>query len=97
MVSPIIAQGTLGAVATWTRPDGTSIPHVCGGSTNSFVQAYLYAVEKMQGPTSPSAPTSTVLPAFQARRQVPTHALVAALIPTSTSQDWHTPSSLPAE
>ena len=49
MVAPIIAQGTLQQVATWTRPDGTSIPHVCGGSTNSYVQAYLYAVERMQG------------------------------------------------
>lgn len=49
MVSPIIAQGKLDQIATWQRPDGTSIPHVCGGSVNSYVQAYLYAVERMQG------------------------------------------------
>lgn len=48
MVAPIISQGTLQTITTWTRPDGTSIPHVCGGTTNSFAQAYLYAVEKMQ-------------------------------------------------
>lgn len=49
MIAPIIAQGGLATVASWTRPDGTSIPHVCGGTTNTFVQAYLYAIEKMQG------------------------------------------------
>jgi len=49
MVSPIIAQGTIDTIVTWPRPDGTSIPHVCGGSINSYAQAYLYAVEKMQG------------------------------------------------
>ena len=48
MVCPIIAQGDIHTIATWRRPDGTSIPHVCGGSTNTFAQAYLYAVEKMQ-------------------------------------------------
>jgi microsomal dipeptidase-like Zn-dependent dipeptidase len=49
MVAPIIAQGSIDTIKTWHRPDGTSVPHRCGGSTNSFVQAYLYAVEKMRG------------------------------------------------
>lgn len=49
MVAPIISQGELDEVATWTRPDGTSVPHVIGQSTNTFAQALLYAVEKMQG------------------------------------------------
>jgi microsomal dipeptidase-like Zn-dependent dipeptidase len=49
MVAPIIAQGNLDEVVTWTRPDGTSIPHVCGATTNTFVQPYLYAVERMNG------------------------------------------------
>ncbi|WP_336855443.1 membrane dipeptidase [Sinomonas albida] len=49
MVAPIILQGNISEVQTWTRPDGTSVPHVIGVSTNTFAQAYLYAVEKMQG------------------------------------------------
>ena len=49
IVAPIVAQGKLGEIATWTRPDGSSVPHVCGGSTNSFAQAYLYAVQRMDG------------------------------------------------
>ena len=49
MVSPIIAQGSIDTIETWVRPDGTQIPHVCGGSINTFAQAYLYAVETMQG------------------------------------------------
>jgi microsomal dipeptidase-like Zn-dependent dipeptidase len=49
MVAPIIAQGSLNEVRTWRRPDGSSITHECGGSSNSFVQAYLYAVDRMGG------------------------------------------------
>jgi microsomal dipeptidase-like Zn-dependent dipeptidase len=49
MVAPIIAQGKLDEINTWTRPDGTSIPHLCGGTANSYVQAYLYAIERMNG------------------------------------------------
>jgi microsomal dipeptidase-like Zn-dependent dipeptidase len=49
IVSPIVAQGKLDEIATWTRPDGSSVPHVCGGSTNTFAQAYLYAVQRMDG------------------------------------------------
>ena len=49
MVAPIIAQGNLEQVNTWKRPDGTSIPHVCGSTINTYVQAYLYAVERMNG------------------------------------------------
>ncbi len=49
MVAPIIAQGKIDQIATWNRPDGTSIPHVCGFTVNTLAQAYLYAVEKMQG------------------------------------------------
>jgi microsomal dipeptidase-like Zn-dependent dipeptidase len=51
MVSPIIAQGAHPQVGTYVRPDGSSIEHVCGGTVNTYVQAYLYAVTKMgRGP-----------------------------------------------
>jgi microsomal dipeptidase-like Zn-dependent dipeptidase len=49
MIAPIIAQGNLAEIKTWTRPDGTSIRHVCGSTANSYLQAYLYAVERMNG------------------------------------------------
>ena len=49
MVAPIIAQGNLAEIKTWMRPDGTSIRHVCGSTANSYLQAYLYAVERMNG------------------------------------------------
>jgi microsomal dipeptidase-like Zn-dependent dipeptidase len=47
MVNPIVRQGTL----TEIRSAGTVIPlgHVCGGSSNSFAQAYLHAINKMAG------------------------------------------------
>jgi len=48
MVAPIIAQGDIKTVATWKNPGAAYIPHVCGGSTNTFVQAYLYAIQQAQ-------------------------------------------------
>ena len=49
MVSPIVAQGTLDTIHTYVRPDGTSVPHICGYSDNTLVQAYLYAVHRTAG------------------------------------------------
>jgi microsomal dipeptidase-like Zn-dependent dipeptidase len=46
MVNPIVRQGTLEEIATASF---SSVPHVCGGTTNSFAQAYLYAVNGMAG------------------------------------------------
>ncbi|MGH3998670.1 MAG: membrane dipeptidase, partial [Pseudonocardiaceae bacterium] len=47
MVNPIVRQGGL----TEIRAAGTDapLPHVCGASSNSFAQAYLYALDKMAG------------------------------------------------
>src|SRR5207244_2522250 len=36
-------------IATWQRPTGGTIPHHCGYTSNTLIQAYLYAVDKMGG------------------------------------------------
>ena len=47
MINPIVRQGSL----TEIRAAGAGLPldHVCGASSNSFAQAYLYAINKMGG------------------------------------------------
>ncbi|ETK33348.1 hypothetical protein MPTA5024_24620, partial [Microbispora sp. ATCC PTA-5024] len=47
MVNPIVRQGGLAEI----RNAGTVVPlpHLCGASSNSFAQAYLYAINKMAG------------------------------------------------
>jgi microsomal dipeptidase-like Zn-dependent dipeptidase len=49
MVAPIPHQGKLEEIVTWEGPSQPVIPHNCGLASNSLVQAYLYAVSKMQG------------------------------------------------
>ena len=49
MVAIIAHQGTLEEIDTWQGPGQPSIPHTCGNSSNTVVQAYLYAASKMQG------------------------------------------------
>jgi len=49
MVGCIVSQGDYDSIATYTRSDGSTIPHACGWSSNTFTQAYLYAVERMHG------------------------------------------------
>ena len=49
MVNIIPHQGDLHQIKTWAGPGQTVIPHICGNTSNTFVQAYLYAVSKMQG------------------------------------------------
>lgn len=49
-VSTILHQGGLDTTRTYVRPDGTvPLPYTCGGSSQAWAQAYLYAVEKMEG------------------------------------------------
>lgn len=48
MVAPIIRQGDQDEVDTWRGP-GTVVDHVQGSTSNSWVQAYRYAVEKAAG------------------------------------------------
>lgn len=49
LVSLITGQGNIGDVDTWTRPNGTRINHACGRSTETLVQAYLYAIDNAPG------------------------------------------------
>lgn len=47
MIAPILNQGH--DIKEWTSSSGTHVPHICKGSSETFVQAYLYAKDKMQG------------------------------------------------
>jgi microsomal dipeptidase-like Zn-dependent dipeptidase len=49
MVAIIAHQGTQEEIITWQGPGQPVIPHTCGNTSNTVVQAYLYAVSKMQG------------------------------------------------
>ena len=49
MVAAIVRQGNLEEIKTWEAPGRATVPHQCGNSSNTFAQAYLYAVTKMQG------------------------------------------------
>jgi microsomal dipeptidase-like Zn-dependent dipeptidase len=49
MVAVILHQGDLNEIKTWQRTGQPIIPHVCGNSSNTLVQAYLYAASKMKG------------------------------------------------
>lgn len=49
MVAIIAHQGTQEEIITWQGSGQPVIPHTCGNTSNTVVQAYLYAVSKMQG------------------------------------------------
>jgi microsomal dipeptidase-like Zn-dependent dipeptidase len=49
MVSVIPCQGKLAEVDTWRGPGQTVVEHVSGNTSNTTVQAYLYAVSKSDG------------------------------------------------
>ncbi|MBA2715418.1 MAG: membrane dipeptidase [Rubrobacteraceae bacterium] len=50
MVAINVHQGDLEQIAAWQGPNGQAVvPHTCGNTSNTVVQAYLYAVSKMQG------------------------------------------------
>jgi microsomal dipeptidase-like Zn-dependent dipeptidase/lysophospholipase L1-like esterase len=49
MVCPLLGQGGLEATDTWHGTGSTRIDHINGNTSNSLVQAYLYAAEKMKG------------------------------------------------
>ena len=49
MICPLLGQGNLETTDTWHGIGPTKIDHINGNTTNSLVQAYLYAAEKMQG------------------------------------------------
>jgi microsomal dipeptidase-like Zn-dependent dipeptidase len=49
MVSVILCQGQLDEVNTWRGPGQTVVEHVSGNTSNTTVQAYLYAAAKSNG------------------------------------------------
>ena len=49
MLGVILHQGTLDEIDTWRGPGQTVVEHVSGNTTNTVIQAYQYAVAKMQG------------------------------------------------
>jgi microsomal dipeptidase-like Zn-dependent dipeptidase len=49
MLGVIPHQGRLGDIDSWVGPGQTRVPHTCGNSSNTLLQAYLYAASKMQG------------------------------------------------
>jgi microsomal dipeptidase-like Zn-dependent dipeptidase len=49
MVACILNQGNLNEVSTWRGAGQTHVEHSSGGTSETWVQAYLYAIEKMQG------------------------------------------------
>lgn len=49
MVGLISGQGDLREVDTYQRPGGHTVRHVCGRSTETFAQAYYYAIDHAPG------------------------------------------------
>jgi microsomal dipeptidase-like Zn-dependent dipeptidase len=49
IIAPIVHQGDLNQINTWRGPDQTVVEHTCGNTSNTIIQAFLYAVSKMQG------------------------------------------------
>lgn len=49
LVSVILHQGKLGQTRTWRGPGQPVVEHTCGNSSQTLVQAYLYAASKMRG------------------------------------------------
>lgn len=50
MVGIILHQGGLDVVSQYQDPNGPgSVPLMCGGTSETFAQAYLYATDRMQG------------------------------------------------
>lgn len=47
MISVIVKQGNIDEIITWEGPGQPVIPHTSGNTSNTLVQAYLYAVAKM--------------------------------------------------
>ena len=49
LVAPIMALGELRDVGTVVPEQAGKVPNDCAGSSKTWAQAYLYAVQKMQG------------------------------------------------
>jgi microsomal dipeptidase-like Zn-dependent dipeptidase len=49
LVAPILNQGTREQLPSYARASGTRVTSDCGSSAKSFAQAYLYAVDQMNG------------------------------------------------
>jgi microsomal dipeptidase-like Zn-dependent dipeptidase len=49
MIAVIVHQGNLDQIVTWHGPGQRVIEHTSGNTSNTLVQAYLYASAKMQG------------------------------------------------
>jgi microsomal dipeptidase-like Zn-dependent dipeptidase len=49
MVSVIVRQGNLDEITTCRAPGQATIAHTSGNTSNTLVQAYLYAISKMKG------------------------------------------------
>lgn len=49
MIAPIVNQGVLKDIETWRGPGQPVVDHVSGRTSNTMVQAYLYAVSKTRG------------------------------------------------
>jgi microsomal dipeptidase-like Zn-dependent dipeptidase len=49
MVAVIVRQGTLAEISTCKEPGQAIVPHISGNTSNTLVQAYLYAIAKMKG------------------------------------------------
>ena len=49
MVGVIVRQGTKDQIKTWRGPGQTVVDHTCSNTSETWVQAYLHAVAKMQG------------------------------------------------
>jgi len=49
LLSTIVRQGKLDETKTWQGPNQPVVEHTCGATSQTLVQAYLYAVSKMKG------------------------------------------------
>ena len=49
MVGIITGQGGLATVSTYVRPGKHTVDQVCGGTTETFAQAYYYALDNAPG------------------------------------------------
>jgi microsomal dipeptidase-like Zn-dependent dipeptidase len=49
MVACILNQGKLEEINTWRGSNQTVVEHWCGGTSETWAQAYLYAIEMMHG------------------------------------------------
>jgi microsomal dipeptidase-like Zn-dependent dipeptidase len=49
IMAPIVHQGNLDQIVTWENAGQTTVTHGCGNTSETWVQAYLYAVAKSGG------------------------------------------------